>query len=115
MANDTTKPSVKSFIIVYGEWFYRIIVVIGFAAVLWLNQNYATKHEFSEEITSLKNDLGKMSQQINNRIDTLVTSVNTANTAIAVTQQRQEEIADLKLRLRDLERSHLIREQRDPK
>lgn len=80
--------------------------MLGFVAILWLNQHYVTKEDFSTEIKSLKSDL----QQINSRIDTLVTGVNAANTAIAVTQQRQSEIEDLKQRVRDLERDARVKD-----
>lgn len=85
-------------------------VMLGFVAILWLNQHYVTKEEFSSEIKSLKSDLANGQQQINGRIDALVTGVNAANTAIAVTQQRQSEIEDLKQRVRDLERDSRVRE-----
>jgi polyhydroxyalkanoate synthesis regulator phasin len=75
-------------------------------AVLWLNQNYVTKSDFSNEIKSLRQDITQGQQQINSRIDALVNSVNAANTAIAVTQQRQSELDDLKQRIRDLEREN---------
>ena len=88
----------------YAEWLYRLLVICGFVTVLWLNQNYVTKTEFASEIKSLRQDITQGQQQINSRIDTLVSSVNTANTAIAVTQQRQSELEDLKQRVRDLER-----------
>lgn len=92
------------FLITYGEWLYRSCVMLGFVAVLWLNQHYVTKTDFSTEIKSLRQDITQGQQQLNSRIDALVTSVNTANTAIAVTQQRQSELDDLKQRVRDLER-----------
>ncbi len=96
----------QHFLSTYGEWVYRFAVMLGFVAVLWLNQNYVTKSDFSNDIKSLRQDITQGQQQINSRIDALVTSVNTANTAIAVTQQRQSELEDLKQRVRDLEREH---------
>lgn len=100
-----SKPEkLQYFLATYGEWFYRVSVMLCFVAILWLNQHYVTKEDFSIEIKSLKSDLFQGQQQINSRIDALVTGVNTANTAIAVTQQRQSEIEDLKQRVRDLER-----------
>lgn len=101
------KPEkIQYFLATYGEWLYRLAVMLGFVAILWLNQHYVTKEDFSTEIKSLKSDL----QQINSRIDTLVTGVNAANTAIAVTQQRQSEIEDLKQRVRDLERDARVKD-----
>lgn len=98
------------FLTTYGEWFYRLAVMLGFVAILWLNQHYVTKEDFSSEIKSLKSDLAQGQQQINSRIDALVTGVNAANTAIAVTQQRQSEIEDLKQRVRDLERDARVKD-----
>lgn len=92
------------FLSTYGEWVYRLIVIMGFCAVLYFNQLYVTKTDFVLEIKSLRQDITQGQQQINSRIDALVSSVNAANTAIAVTQQRQSEIEDLKQRVRDLER-----------
>ena len=80
--------------------------MLGFVMVLWLNQHYVTKTDFSTDIKSLRQDITQGQQQINSRIDALVTSVNAANTAIAVTQQRQSELEDLKQRVRDLEREN---------
>lgn len=96
----------QHFLTTYGEWLYRFGVILGFVAVLWLNQHYVTKSDFSTEIKSLRQDITQGQQQINSRIDALVTSVNAANTAIAVTQQRQSELDDLKQRVRDLEREN---------
>ena len=96
----------QHFLSTYGEWVYRFGVILGFVAVLWLNQHYVTKSDFSTEIKSLRQDITQGQQQITSRIDALVTSVNAANTAIAVTQQRQSELDDLKQRVRDLEREH---------
>ena len=100
-----SKPEkIQSFLSTYGEWLYRTVVMLGFVAILWLNQHYVTKEDFSLEIKSLKSDLFQGQQQISGRIDALVIGVNAANMAIAVTQQRQSEIEDLKQRVRDLER-----------
>ena len=100
------QEKLQHFLSTYGEWVYRFAVILGFVAVLWLNQNYVTKSDFSNEIKSLRQDITQGQQQINSRIDALVNSVNAANTAIAVTQQRQSELDDLKQRIRDLEREN---------
>jgi hypothetical protein len=97
------------FLSTYGEWLYRFGVMLGFVMVLWLNQHYVTKTDFSTDIKSLRQDIAQGQQQINSRIDALVTSVNAANTAIAVTQQRQSELEDLKQRVRDLERENRLK------
>ena len=99
----------QHFLSAYGEWLYRFGVMLGFVMVLWLNQHYVTKTDFSTDIKSLRQDITQGQQQINSRIDALVTSVNAANTAIAVTQQRQSELEDLKQRVRDLERENRLK------
>lgn len=99
----------QHFLSTYGEWIYRFGVMLGFVMVLWLNQHYVTKTDFSTDIKSLRQDIAQGQQQINSRIDALVTSVNAANTAIAVTQQRQSELEDLKQRVRDLERENRLK------
>ena len=100
---EARQERLQYFLSTYGEWVYRFVVILGFVTVLWLNQHYVTKSEFSNDIKSLRQDITQGQQQINSRIDALVSSVNAANTAIAVTQQRQSEIDDLKQRVRDLE------------
>jgi hypothetical protein len=109
-----TKPEkpekLQQFLASYGEWIYRLVVMVGFVAMLMLNQHYVTKNDFTSEIKSLKTDLTQVQLQINSRIDALVNGVNAANTAIAVTQQRQSEIEDLKQRVRDLERDSRSRD-----
>lgn len=98
------ETSFQLLVTTYGEWAYRLAVMLAFGAILWLNQHYVTKEEFSNDIKSLKSDVNSSQMQINLRIDNLVSSLNLINTGLAVAQQRQQELEDLKMRLRELEK-----------
>lgn len=43
----------KDLITKYGEWIYRGVMVLGIAAILWLNQNYVTRSEFIAKMSAL--------------------------------------------------------------
>lgn len=43
----------KDLITKYGEWIYRGVMVLGIAAILWLNQNYVTRSEFIAKMAAL--------------------------------------------------------------
>lgn len=45
----------KDLITKYGEWIYRGVMVVGIAAILWLNQNYVTRTEFNSKMAVLDN------------------------------------------------------------
>lgn len=45
----------KDLINKYGEWIYRGVMVLGIAAILWLNQNYVTRSEFIAKMAALDN------------------------------------------------------------
>jgi 4-amino-4-deoxy-L-arabinose transferase-like glycosyltransferase len=98
------KESFQQLVTTYGEWAYRLAVMLAFGAILWLNQHYVTKEDFSSDIQSLKNDVSASQQQINLRIDSIVSGLNLITTGLAVAQQRQQELEDVKMRLRELEK-----------
>lgn len=110
----STKDETKAaaFLNTYGEWFYRALVICGFVAVLYLNQHYVTKTDFTVAVKAIGEGQQVTQQQISGdirtvslRVDTLATAMNTLNTTVALAQQKQLEIDDLKNRVRDLERT----------
>jgi hypothetical protein len=93
----------------YGEWVYRLVILCGFVSILYLNQHYVTKDDFVVEVKALKDNVTASAFQINSRIDTLSALINALTTSVAVTKSKQDEMDDLKARIRDLEhesRSH---------
>ncbi len=49
-----SKENAKSFLSNYGEWIFRIILLAGVIANLYLTQNFVTRSEFQDKIAKIE-------------------------------------------------------------
>jgi hypothetical protein len=79
---------------------WKAVMLLGVAAVLWLNQNYLTRVEFKEHRAETESDIHATNQRLVDIEKTLAVIAEKM-----VNDQRQDSILmDIERRLRDLEK-----------
>jgi len=80
----------KSNVVVYGDWIYRGLVLAGFTAMMWLNQNFVTRGEFKQAMGDIHTSI----TQTHNKIDTLSGQFHELAIRLERISQKQAENTD---------------------
>ena len=102
----------------YGDWVFRILMLLGIAVNLWLTSNFVTRAEYDANNVKLKTDLAEETKNVKSNFNDFVkenaafhiifqSTVADIATAMKVMAANQLRIDDHEARLRIVERNQI--------